>query len=487
MLSVLAVAGAILPASNLADANTAHGKPGPGRAPGVTITLGRSTRRLPHSFFGFSTEYTELPLYERNIPLFERVLSLLRIPDTGPMVLRIGGQSADRTFWNPDKRPLHTPYAYVLTPKWFRLAATVARQLRLRLLLDLNLRTSSPSMSAGLARAAKARLPRGSIAGFEIGNEPDQYPGDYSVEDYVSDFQTYAQAVRRVAPKVRLLGPASASTNLQWMSGVVWGDRSVLSVLTGHRYPLSACVAPGSSLYPTIPRLLSESTSATMAQEVHPAVALAHQANVGFRLDELNSVTCGGVPGVSNTFATALWAPDALFELLSRGVPGLNVHMRPTRINGPFVIRRSGLEVRPLLYGLILFARAMGPGARLVHLNLHFSHEKAHLKAWAVRLAGGAMHVLLINKGSRQLTVDLRLPPDGVGTVDRLLAASAAATSGVTLGGQHLGADGTWHGSNTDESILPGPSGYQLAVPRFSAALLSLPAPVVPQASAPSG
>jgi hypothetical protein len=34
---------------------------------------------------------------------------------------------------------------------------------------------------------------------------------------------------------------------------------------------------------------------------------------------------------VSDTFATALWAPDALFELLRAGIDGVNVHVRPSR------------------------------------------------------------------------------------------------------------------------------------------------------------
>ena len=78
----------------------------------------------------------------------------------------------------------------------------------------------------------------------------------------------------------------------------------------------------------------------------------AHRAGLPFRLTEVNSVTCGGVPGVSDTFATALWAPDTLFELLRAGVDGVNVHVRTDAINAAFAFKRSGLVARPLLYGL---------------------------------------------------------------------------------------------------------------------------------------
>ncbi len=44
----------------------------------------------------------------------------------------------------------------------------------------------------------------------------------------------------------------------------------------------------------------------------------------------MNSVTGGGAKGVSNTFASALWALDTLFELAQAGVSGVNVHTFPS-------------------------------------------------------------------------------------------------------------------------------------------------------------
>ena len=79
---------------------------------------------------------------------------------------------------------------------------------------------------------------------------------------------------------------------------------------------------------PTIGRVLSDSAVAGMASSVEPAVHLAHRAGLSFRLTEFNSVTCSGLPGVSNAFATALWAPDAVFELLRVGIQGINLHAR---------------------------------------------------------------------------------------------------------------------------------------------------------------
>ena len=173
----------------------------------TTVTLRAGTVKLPRSFFGLSIEYPELPMFERFRPAFERFLSLVHIGADGPQVIRIGGNSADLTFWNPGSQKL-PPQAFVLTDAWFRQTASLVRRMRLRLLLDLGLRHSTAPAAARQAAAAQARLPRNSIAGFEIGNEPDHYGNGYSIADYVRDFRAYQQALARVAARLPVLGPA---------------------------------------------------------------------------------------------------------------------------------------------------------------------------------------------------------------------------------------------------------------------------------------
>jgi Glycosyl hydrolase family 79 C-terminal beta domain len=474
LAGVLAVILAVALATGDPSAPTTGAQSGQAGPVKATITLGAGTVRLPRSFFGLSIEYSELPMFERFRPAFERFLSLVHISGDGPQVIRIGGDSADLTFWNPGSQSL-PPRAFVLTDRWFRQTAGLVRQMRLRLLLDLGLRHSTAAAAARQAAAAQARLPGNSIAGFEIGNEPDHYGNGYSIADYVRDFRAYEQALARVAPAVPVLGPAitRVPTDTDWLRAVLTGDHPQLGVLTGHRYPLGACAQPGQALYPTVPKLLSESVSAGLAQSVRPAVLLAHAAKRAFRLDEFNSVTCGGRLGVSNTFATALWAPDALFELLQTGIDAVNLHIRSTKINGPLALAAQGLKPRPLLYGLILFARVLSPGGRMVRLAVHVP-SSTDLKAWAARIPGNVLHVLLIDKSRRRVNVDLRLPASASATVQRLLAPSVSSTRGVTLAGQHLGPDGRWRGRPVIETVAHRAGGYRVSVPGYSAAMFSV-------------
>ena len=161
-----------------------------------------------------------------------------------------------------------------------------------------------------------------------------------------------------------------------------------------------------------------------MAAAIQPLVDDAHDAGLPLRLTELNSVNCGGRLGVSDAFATALWAPDALFALLRAGVDGVNLHVRADSVNAPFALSAAGLQARPLLYGLILFARALGPRAQLVTVRSH-APRAVNLGAWAVRVGRDTLHVVLIDKGRRSARVALRLPAHGGARVERLLAPSA--------------------------------------------------------------
>ena len=450
---------------------------------------------MPPSFFGLSTEYWGLPRYERHRSIFERVLALIHTAGDGPLMLRVGGDSADHTYWTaagPRRLPRR---AFRLTRGWLARTGTLARSGDLHLILDLNLIAGSPRMAAQWARAALAVLPRGSVAGFEVGNEPDLYQGppwgalarvahsrpgaglpsgEFSPRAYNRAFASYARALGNVAPAVPLAGPAVANVtrDRNWVSSLIDGPHRGLGIVSAHSYPLSACVPPSSTRYSTISRLLGQQASTGMAQSVAIAAREAHAAGLRFRLTELNSVTCGGLPGVSNTFATALWAPDALLELLRAGVDGVNVHVRADSINTPFTLNRHGLVARPLLYGLILFVRTLGPGAELVPLP-HDGRVGA-VKVWVVRIRPDTLQVLLIDKGQRGASVDLHLTGSGPAAVQRLLAPSVSARSDVTLAGQSLGRDGNWIGRRRIQLIPPGPDGYAIRLAPASAALVTL-------------
>lgn len=491
--AVLAACAAGSEESGLPEPSGVHA-PAPTSPVSATLTVERSaTRAIPASFFGLSTEYWTLPVDLRHAGLYRRVLSLLHVPGDGPLVLRIGGDSSDHAIYAPE-RHYFPAWTFALTESFVQRTAAAVRDMGVHVILDLNLVTGTPAQAAAWARAAQAALPPGSIVGLEVGNEPDLYarttwmritgqrpdtsllPQDITAESYARDFARYARALSGIVSGTPLLGPALSHPrdSAAWISVLLHHPHPRLKVISVHEYPYSACSFPGSSAFPTIGRVLSQRASAGLAASVAPAVAIARRAGLPVRVTEFNSVTCGGRPGVSNTFATALWAPDAGFELLKVGAQSIDLHARQYTYNGPFSFSRRGLEAHPLLYGLIMFVRTLSPNAQLLRSQLHVGGA-ANVKAWAVGNARGALKVLVIDKSARGVMVNMNLPATGAATIQRLQAPSVHARTGVTLDGQWLNRNGDWQGRRVTQRLSARGRRYRLWVPRYSAALVSVP------------
>jgi hypothetical protein len=457
------------------------------RGAAVTVTVGATGGVVPKSFLGIATEYLSVPIYERNIRAFDRMLALLRPPEGGPLVVRFGGLSADHALWTPALTAAVPPLAYALTPADLEQIAAIVRTDRLQAILDLNLAADDPAAEAQLAAAAQGDFPSGSIDAFEIGNEPDYYhytlrgnpayyPTTYTPDLYASRFSEYRQALATAGVRAPLAGPALANpiAHYDYLTRVVGDNPGSVGMLTVHRYPLSACAFPGSPLFPTITRLLRNSASIGLIHSLARSVAFAHSSRVPIRLDELNSVTCGGTLGVSDSFASALWATDTLFAAAASGLDGVNVQLRPDALNAPILFTAAGAEPRPLMYGMLLFDRALGRGSRMAATSVSEPRALA-VNVWAVRQPSGALSVVALNKGTSRAVVRIRAPRGPVAGVEQMLASSLLTESRVTLAGQRIGADGRWRGRRVVGRVSWHDGGYSLVVPALSGALVSIP------------
>jgi hypothetical protein len=473
----------------------------PTAAGGVPLAAGSSTvpvyfaltgggRRVPASFFGLSTEYNQLPDYEAEGPLFDRAISLIRSQDGSTMLLRIGGKSADHVFWETTPSSGFKHWSELRQP-WMNELADLVRRQHLHVMLDLNLAVHSPTLEARFAQAAVKALPRGSLVGLEVGNEPDLYwrqpwlakssvpstpastpkhwPDNYSPSAYRRDWTSYARTLHARLPGMPLGGPEIISNKPPWLQSISGLGSLGPRFLTIHRYASSNCWPKTSPWWPTIPLILRDSATGGLANSVRTAVEFAHANHEALRLTEVNSISCGGNPGVADSFAIALWAPDALFEMVRAGVDSVSWHIRPQQLNAPWETSRNGIKPLPELYGLAVFAQMIRPGAEVLNATLSSS---ANVKGWAVATHSGTS-VLLINKDARLADATLRL---GTGNrlafVRRLLAPSVGSRRGVTFGGQSIGSDARWHGRLQTEKLQGRGGEYRVAVPPYSASLI---------------
>lgn len=457
------------------------------RSAGVSVSFpAGSSVVVPKSFFGLAMEWETVPLVAQYPHTLEHLLGLFESRGSAPLTVRIGGLSADDSIWAPSPTTAVPARALTITPPEIRELAAVVRGAHLHLIIDLNFADDQPKQEAEMAAYARRELPAGSITAFELGNEPDfydhelrnspaYYPSTFTAKQYATRFAAYARDLRRTVPHAALAGPALADpiTNYDFMTTLLRSERSEVRMLTVHRYALSECAPRSSPWYPTLTRLLRDRASIGMVDSMSRSIKIARAAHLPIRLDETNSVTCGGTLGVSDTFASALWMTDTLFAALREGFTGVNVQSRVNAFNSPFYLPDGHLETRPLVYGMLLFTRALMPHARLVRTTVH-EGSLVNLNAWALR-SGRRTHVVLLNKGDAGRSVLLRLPhASGGARVQRMLASSLRTTSDVTLAGQHLDGTGKWAGRLRSVRAHWTGHGYRVFVPAFSGALVSL-------------
>jgi hypothetical protein len=484
----------------------------------VDLTPGRT---IPPSFLGLSLEYRTVPIFtgtpaNGSNTVFNQLLANLTDNGGGPISLRIGGNSEDESWWNPIGAMQPAGVSYDVTPDWMAGLAASAAQTGSPLILGLNLGQGDPQVVVDLAQASLAALPDGSIAAFEIGNEPDLYAthaipsagsggpklvrsGDWSYEAYQAQFSDYAGALATYLPRpVALAGPAFAGTKwLPDLPAFVAAESPALGVVTQHVYPLNSCnKQPDDPRYPTIQQLLADQSSHGLALQLAPAIATAHEAGQPIRIAEMNSIACGGARGVSDSTASALWAVDALFELASAGADGVNFHHSQSQsTNGgasynafTFAGAANGFapHVNPLYYALLLFSQAAGNDARLLPVSVQ---SEQNVKVWATRNGSGQINLVALNKDEHQ-PVRLQVALPGISqsaTLARLSSAGAAATTGLNLSGQSFdgSTDGRPVGNRSASQVMRSDGYYSFDLPAAGAALFTVDAPVHSQRLSP--
>jgi hypothetical protein len=498
VVAVLAALAAIALTGCGSDSGTPPARDAPATL--VTIGAGGSGPRVPFGFLGLSLEYPAIEAYagadpSAPDPVFVQLVRNL-VPGQAP-VLRIGGDSTDRTWWPTAGLAQPPGVKFSITSRWLAVTRRLADALRARLILGLNLEANSPQLASSEAAALLHGIGRPRVRAFELGNEPDLYatfpwyrtpdgghvtgrPSDYDMAGLIGDFTRFAA----VLPEGALAGPSLGAPGWTRQLGRFLNAEPRVGLVTLHRYPLQVCFIPrGSPRYPTLARLLSPAASIGLADSFASYVAVARARGLSLRIDELNSVSCGADRAVSQTFGSALWVLNTLFEMLRVGIHGVNIHTFPGAGYELFHIThpagRWQAAIAPEYYGLLLFARAAPAGSRLLEVT---NPAGGSVRIWATRAGDGTVRVLLVNTGTTARRLSLGIPGMslGAGALERLTAPGLRARAGVTLAGQSFGArtfTGLLSGAAHTSRVAPTGGRYAVALPAASAAMLVLSPP----------
>lgn len=426
-------------------------------------------------FVGLSYESAILAASDYFTPDNASVLGLIgALGDSG--VIRIGGNTSERTVWRDGGRAVATGDIVITSSSIDRLAAAL-RRLGWKLIYGLNLAHGTAEDAAAEA-AYVSRAVGADLLAFQIGNEPDGFgrwtaarPKGYDAAAFLAEWRAFHAAVRARVPDARFAGPDVAAAT-DWVAAFAEQRLEGLVLLTRHYYADGPAGAPHVSLA----KLLR--SGGQILPVLDQLARYGRIYGLPYRIAEANSVYDEGQPGVSDTLGAALWGLELTFAAAAAGAAGINFHAgvhnrRPDADKAYTPLARDGaghLRAQPLYYGMLMFAQA-GRGS-LVPARL--ASDTGELKAFAVRAGDGSLRVCLINKDLAR-GVRVEIDPGrrfATASVMRLVGPAADATSGITLGGASIDAYGRW---TPAPEVLHSPSrAVPVDVPAASAALVSM-------------
>ena len=411
--------------------------------------------RMPATFTGLSYESAQLTRPEFFSAANTDCIALVRTLGSQG-VLRIGGNTSAFTAWDKDgaasaaasggaagygpdkgsKAAKQVPGMYRITPRAIDNLRAFLDKTGWQLLYGLNLRHGTPEAAAEEA-AYVAQVCGAKLLALQFGNEPDLFNHDesgkdakstrWSYDEFLAKWKAMYAVVHARVPGVQIAGPDSAFDKA-YAGRFAADTRGQVGLLTTHYY----AEGPPTDPKMTIDLLLHPGERLT--EEVYTALAAAKAAGLPFRMSEGNSCYGGGKPGVSDTFASALWAGDFMLDLGQRGATGVNLHGGGEGVYTPIATGEDGRSsARPVFYGMWLAGQFAG--STLVRTELKPSPDlnlkTANVTAYAATGAGGTL-VAVFNKGGEP--VELALAGMRGGELFALTAPSMESTSGVVLG-----------------------------------------------------
>lgn len=458
----------------------------------VTIDPFAPGAPVPQRFLGMSFEAAalgQIARYSEHGDLVRLLRSL------GPGVLRFGGITADENVaWSDASTPRPAWASSTIGPEQMRALGVLARRSGWQVLLTVGLAHYEPAAAAREVASAHHAL-GANLAAVEIGNEPNAYGSHgfrelpWIAQGYEEEVSSYRSAIAALTPGVRIAGPDVSG------SGVFpeWGEEEALSqtpaLLTGHHYPLGCAQTP----VPSIETLLSATIREREAQSLTTYMSVANAYRIPFRLDEANSVSCGGVAGISNTFASTLWATAYITQAMAAGTAGINLQGNPTNCIGytplcapdAAALSSGSLRAQPDWYALLLTSSLVGDHPLPTTIAPEGSPPESpppNLVATSFLGPGHTLKVVLADDeptGASPLTLRLNVGAGlGTGRILRLTAPSQSATGGVLLGGRTVAANGSWSNRTPTESVSARTGIIALALAPDSAALVTISPPI---------
>lgn len=387
------------------------------------------------------------------------------------------------------------------------------------------------NLRLGIAEVSEAVLSGpGYLLGFQVGNEPDLYaahevrPSTYAPSDYFNDFGILAAAVNNdnnIPVKNNLVAPSITG---QWIPESVWDTglvetySSSLGALAVEHYPTDNCYATYGIGSPVIPQdvfqnFLTHASGISIIAPYLNSTSYAQATGKPFIMMETNTASCGGLPGISDSFGATLWALDYGLQMAYSNFSGAMLHVGGQDVYyNPFTpppTNESSYHqwtIGSIFYSTMVVAEAFGPSGNAQIVDLQANTDSMYTPAYAIYENGAPVRLVLVNyisdpSGASAYTTTISIGGSAIGQsnatpaqiqVKYLAAPSVSEKYNITWAGQTFGgtfqSDGRLTGSENVQTINCDQSSNtcQVTVPAPGAALVFLSSNAYAESGNPS-
>ncbi|OCH90122.1 hypothetical protein OBBRIDRAFT_793583 [Obba rivulosa] len=464
------------------------------------------------SFLGFSIEMSVVTQVIGLNSTFLQVpflnLMALVAERGGSVRIRVGGNTqetatvvpslADGKMIEKDKEdssnPTETP-TLLLTPELMYMMNNISALVNVKWYLGIPFNDTS-HLRLQIAEYGEGIL-GDNILGFQLGNEPDLYvahdhrPPGWNETNYFNEFGLVIDAIGEdssIPVKNNLIAPSVSGTwspEDVWNTGFIPAYQSSLGALAVEHYPDDNCAAafPNAGFGPpkdpqnVFPEYLNHGAGQSIVAPYIASTALAQTYGKPFLMFETNTASCGGFPGVSDSFGSALWGIDYGLQMAYVNFTGALIHVGGVDDSyNPFTpppTNMSSFEqwtIGPIFYANLVVAEALGTSSTSQVLDLNMNGGNTYTPGYGIWENGQLARLVLINfmtdpSGASSYTATISVggvngesnaTPASV-RVKMLQAESVAVKENITWAGQTLGgrfqADGRLQGDEDVQTI----------------------------------
>ncbi|KAG1853924.1 glycoside hydrolase family 79 protein [Suillus subalutaceus] len=450
------------------------------------------------SFMGFSIEFTvvnQICNTYLQVP-FLNLMALLR-ERAGEVHIRVGGNTQE-TAVLVDSLPggvmvakergttddvTATP-TLLYTAEVFYTMANISALVNTKWFLGIPFNDTS-NLRLGIAEVGEAVL---SGPGYLLGFiRHGVRPSTYAPSDYFNDFGIVATAVNNdgsIPVKNNLVAPSITG---QWTPESVWDTSLVptysssLGALAVEHYPTDNCYALYGIGSPVVPQdvfqnFLNHTSGINIIAPYLNSTSYAQSSGLPMIMMETNSASCGGLPGISDTFGATLWALDYGLQMAYSNFSGAMMHVggQDVYYNVTPPTNQSSYHqwtVGSVFYSTIVVAEAFGPSGNAQIIDLQANTDNMFTPAYAIYENGAPVRLVLLNyvsdpSGASDYTTTISIGGSAIGQsnatpaqiqVKYLVAPSVSEKYNITWAGQTFGgtfqSDGRLTGSESVQTI----------------------------------